>query len=304
MLNKMGRRSWIRLAGMTAAGLGAVNTAGKARAAEAASIAPAAPAAPSKETYETQAKGTRILPGQWRPHYPWEHIAWISPEWPSQDYLWLDFPEAIFTNQGLLFLSHVNPPIPSVFNNLPRVPWREESDGIAFERELPNGVVFGGRVSRANDTAVDLELYIRNGSAGRLADIELQTCAFLRAIREFGDYTRDNKLVHLPQEGWISLNEGMTREAGSGKYRVGWRSKGKPMADLPVVITISNKADRLFAMSWGEHTLSMVGNANHPCVHADPFFENLEPGQEGRIRGRIVFFEGNLRDFQPERHFT
>ena len=75
MLNKMGRRSWIRLAGMTAAGLGAVNTAGKARAAEAASIAPAAPAAPSKETYETQAKGIRILPGQWRPHYPWEHIA-------------------------------------------------------------------------------------------------------------------------------------------------------------------------------------------------------------------------------------
>ena len=59
-------------------------------------------------TYETHAKGIRILPGAWRPHYPWEHIAWISPPWPSQDYVWLDFPEAIFTSQGLLFLSHVN----------------------------------------------------------------------------------------------------------------------------------------------------------------------------------------------------
>lgn len=291
----MSRREWLQTAGVVA------GVAGVAMQASGAEPVPASGPAPvAQDTYENQAKGIRILPGQWRPHYPWEHIAWISPAWPSQDYIWLDFPEAIFTNQGLLFLSHINPPIPTVFSELPKVPWREENDGIAFERTLPNGVAFGGKVLRVGASAVGLELWLRNGTVKPLTEITLQTCAFLRAIREFGDYSRDNKFVHLPGEGWISLNAAMQREAGTGKYRVGWRTMGKPMADLPVVVAVANKAERLMAMSWGDHTLSMVGNPNHPCVHADPFFEDLEPGQTRTIRGRIVFFEGKLDDFKAE----
>ncbi|MDX9971782.1 MAG: twin-arginine translocation signal domain-containing protein, partial [FCB group bacterium] len=96
-----------------------------ASAAEPAANTPAPQPLPKTEdTFATQAKGIRILPGQWRPHYPWEHIAWVSPAWPSQDYIWLDCPEAIFTNRGLLFLSHINPPIPTIFGNLPKVPWK------------------------------------------------------------------------------------------------------------------------------------------------------------------------------------
>ena len=75
-------------------------------------------------TYETEISGIRILPGAWRPHYEWEQIAWISPPWPSQDYIWYDFPEAIFSNMGLLYLSHVNPSIQSAFAGLPGKPGR------------------------------------------------------------------------------------------------------------------------------------------------------------------------------------
>lgn len=257
-----------------------------------------------KLTYENQARGIRILPGVWRPHYHWEHIAWVSPAWPSQDYVWLDFPEAIFTNQGLLFLSHVNPPFPAAFNDLPQVPWRTLDSGVAFERALPNKVVFGGSLTRANDHAVDMELYLTNGTAEPLREIMLQTCAFLRGIREFADYTGDNKLVHLPNEGWVTLTKASEHEPASGAYRVGWRMHGTPVADLPVAIVMSNKGDRLMAMSWGRHTLSLVGNPNHPCIHADPRFDDLEPGQTGRIRGRIAFFEGPLADFRPEDHFA
>ena len=57
------------------------------------------------------------------------------------------------------------------------------------------------------------------------------------------------------------------------------------------------KMGRLLAYTWGKHTLSMVGNAARPCVHADPFFPNLEPGENATIRGRIGFFEGTLGDF-------
>ncbi len=251
----------------------------------------------TQETYETQAKGIRILPGLWRPHYSWEHIAWISPSWPSQDYLWLDFPEAIFTSQGLLYLSHINPPIPTVFQELPAVPWRKLPDGIEFERLLPNGVSFGGSVRKGKGSTVDLVLHLRNGTQTALENITLQTCAFLRGIKEFGDYTRDNKLVHVPDGGWIPMQQATALPEGQGPYRVGWRTKGKAVSDLPVMLCLSNSAKRLVAMTWFEDTLSMVSNPGHPCMHADPRFKDLSPGEEATIQGRIIFHVGGPETF-------
>lgn len=249
-------------------------------------------------TYDTEVSGIRIFPGQWRPHYPWEHIAWISPPWPSQDYLWLDFPEAIFTSQGLLFLSHVNPSAPTVFSGLAKVEWRRINGGIAFERKLPNRVRFGGRVTKAGENLIQLELSVHNGSAQPLRNIVFQTCLYLRAIREFADFTRDNKFVHVPSSGWVSLSDALLlKESKPAPYRVGWRRSGRAVADLPVIVTVSNQAERLVAMTWHDDTLSLIGNPRHPCMHADPRLRDLEPGQGASIRGHISFFQGKLQDF-------
>jgi hypothetical protein len=248
-------------------------------------------------TYETEAGGLRILPGQWRPHYPWEQIVWISPSWPSQDYLWLDFPEAIFSNQGLLFLSHINPAFPAAFPDWPPVTWHRLPNGLAFERLLPNGVAFSGSATKQSDTIVRLELCLKNGSARPLTDITLQTCAFLRAIKEFADFTRANKFVHVPDKGWVSLEVAAKMPAGSGPYRVGWRNSGKLLADWPVIVAVSNQAERLVAMTWHQDTLSLVSNPNHPCLHADPRIRDLQPGAQAAIGGNIVFFQGKLADF-------
>jgi len=248
------------------------------------------------DTYETHAVGIRILPGAWRPHYPWEHIAWVSPPWPSQDYIWLDFPEAIFTSQGLLFLSHVNPPIPTVFHNLPSVPWKQIPGGISFERTLPNGIALGGSVTRGEGTTVDLELHLKNGTAEPLERIKLQTCAYLRAIEEFADFSQDNKFVHVADEGWIPMSQAAKRDDSKAKYRIGWGT-GKLVADLPAAVVVSNDAKRLVAITWFDHTFRMVGNPRHPCFHADPRLPDLAPGERASIRGKLIFFEGSLADF-------
>ncbi|MCC7498976.1 MAG: hypothetical protein IT160_15440, partial [Bryobacterales bacterium] len=159
----------------------------------------------AQQTYDTQISGIRIFPGHWRPHYPWEQIAWISPPWPSQDYLWLDFPEAIFIDRQLIWVSHINPQALSIYPSFPRVPWKTVPGGIAFERTLPDNVRFGGSVTRHGKTAVALELHLHNGAKEPLKRISLQTCAFLRAIHEFADYTKANKYVHLPHAGWTSF---------------------------------------------------------------------------------------------------
>ena len=249
-----------------------------------------------KQTYENHMKGIRILPGHWRPHYPFEQIAWVSPPWPSQDYIWLDFPEAIFTSIGLIFLSHVNPPFPVVFPDLPKVPWVERPDGLAFDRELPNGIRFGGSVLRKEESIVSLNLYIDNGCKEPLKKIKLQTCAYLRAIQEFGEYTYGNKLVHVPEKGWMKFAEARDSGIKSGRFKLGWRS-GPAACDLPVMITLSNQDKRLVGMTWYDSTNTMVSNPERPCMHADPVFPDLEPGQRADIYGELLFFEGSPEDF-------
>lgn len=247
--------------------------------------------------YELHAKGIRILPGQWRPHYHFEQIAWISPPWPCQDYLWLDFPEAIFADSGLLYLSHVNPNFPVVFPNLSRVSWQIDDGDLSFRRILPNGVIFGGSLVANSESTVALELYIENGSDEPLTGIRLQTCAYLRAIREFADFTVTNKFVRLAEAGWVNFEQAqLTSE--TGKYRLGFRGTGPAVADWPVFVTISNVAQRLVAMTWYESSASIMSNPKHPCMHVDPVFPDIAPNRRENIRGELLFFEGSLEHFE------
>lgn len=247
-----------------------------------------------------QPQGIRVLPGHWRPHYPYEHIVWISPPWVSQDYLWLDFPEAVFTGRGLWYLSHVNPSFPKVHDDPPAVPWRVEDGGIAYERTFPDGVSMWGWAGRVADQAVGLRLGLRNGSQEPLTHITLQTCLFLRAAAEFNRLTLDNKYVRVPGRGWMSLTLATMGEHAEGSYRLGWRG-GRPLAELPIIACVSSEAPRLVAMTWHEATLSLVGNPNNPCLHADPRFPDLAPGEQATIRGHVFFHEGDLRSFDENR---
>ena len=251
------------------------------------------------DDYYTHAKGVHIRPGQWRPHYPWEHIAWISPTWPCQDYLWLDLPEAVFTDRGLLYLSHVNPRHPVVFADLPRVDWQEIEGGIHFERALPDGLRFGARLTRApSGNAVELRVFIENASERPLRKIRLQTCAYLRALSQFNATTNENKYVHLPQRGWVTLDRALASDdQQEGQYSLGFRGGGPRRVDLPVIVTANRSGDRLIAMTWAGHTASLIGNPQHPCMHADPVMADIEPGQRGEIEGRLLFFEGTLDAF-------
>lgn len=240
--------------------------------------------------------GIAILPGHWRPHYPFEQIAWVRPPWGGDEYLWLDFPEAIFTDHGLIYLSHVNPGIVSLYPELPAVEWHRVENGIAFERTLPNGVQFGGSVRKETETKVALNLYLKNGMNEPLRNITLQTCAFLHGIKEFSELTGDNKFVYVRGVGWAPFEKARDEFEPKGRYKLGWR-KGPEVADWPIMVVRSKEVERWAAMTWYTDTLSLVGNKFHPCLHADPFLPDLEPGGCAEIHGSLLFFEGSLDDF-------
>ena len=236
------------------------------------------------------------MPGQWRPHDAFEHILWIRPPWEWADYLWLDLPEAIFSGEMLLFLSHRSYLFAPRYLDLPRIDWRRTTDGLAVERHLPNDVAFAVTARVSSEVSVALTFRVSNGSQAPLAAVLSQACLFLRASKEFSEFTNANKYVHAAGRGWISLADALKTSSDSiseGGYRVGWRG-GPAMLDLPVIAARSNTSGRIVAMTWHEDSYSLIGNPDHPCLHADPFFGTIASGESRTAQGQIVFCEGDL----------
>ena len=202
------------------------------------------------------------------------------------------------TSDDLLqIMEWVTGDFPVVFPDLPKVLWQQANNSLYFSRQLPNGVKFGGSIVASSEWTVELELFIENGSAAPLTGIRLQICAYLRAIKEFADFTVTNKFVHLAEASWINF-ELAQRTAESGKYRLGFRGMGPAVADLPVFVTRSNVTDHLAAMTWYESSASIMSNPKHPCMHVDPVFPDLAPQQRQTILGELLFFKGSLEQFE------
>jgi len=163
---------------------------------------------------------------------------------------------------------------------------------------LPNGVAFGGEITKEDENIAALKLWITNGSAKELKEALLLTCVYLNSLKEFDKETNNNKFIHTSGKGWIPLptTEGMDSVANG--YKVGWLKEAKPYSDLPVVVVKSEIDGHLLAFTWFDNTRSFIGNPNHPCVHADPVFHDLIPGESQTINGELIFFEGTLQEFE------
>jgi hypothetical protein len=239
-----------------------------------------------------------IIPGMWRPLFENEQVAWISPPWESQEYVWFDFPEAIHIEGEFYYIGHLSKRFPTRFPTEKWVPWQKTENGIGYEQVLPNGIAFGGEIIQKEKNIAGLKIWITNGSGKELKDVMLLTCAYLNGIKEFDKPTNDNKFVHLPQKGWMSITKTNGTDSVKNGYYVGWLNEGEyPLADLPVVVVQSKTEEHLLALTWFEDTHAFIGNPNHPCVHADPVFHNLKPGESQTIYGELIFFEGSLDEF-------
>lgn len=193
-----------------------------------------------------------------------ETKASVFAPWDASSYVVLDVPEAIFSNLGLLYLAHTH--VPTIWDKqgvkLPVLEWRERAGGVLeLERTLPNDVVFGTRLTpRAEGVTADM--WLTNGTAERLTDLRVQVCALLRGMPGFDQQTNDNKFFW--QEYSTCHNPDKTRWVIAAFVPVG--------------------------RAWG--------NAECPCLHADPKFPDCDPGETVRCRGWLSFYEG--RDIEAE----
>lgn len=186
--------------------------------------------------------------------------------WPDAGYVVVDLPEAVWSGGELAYLAHTH--ISTMWDkkniSLERIDWTRKAGGeLESRRVLPDGVAFSTHVyPRAEH--VDMEMSIENGSSARITGLRTQICVLLKGAPDFNEQTRDNKVI---------AGRAIAARSRSGRR---W------------IVTIWERA-----RPWA--------NPRCPCVHSDPVFPDLEPGESAVLRGRLFFYEGEDVEAEIER---
>jgi hypothetical protein len=116
-------------------------------------------------------------------------------------------------------------------------------------------VVIGAKVTPSRD-AVEMELWLTNGSDETLTGLDVQNCVMLKDATDFSGATGEHKRFSPP-------------------YAAASNAAG----------------DRWVITAW-ERCARAWGNAPCPCLHSDPRFPDCAPGETQRLRGWLWFYEG------------
>ncbi|NUM52078.1 MAG: polysaccharide deacetylase family protein [Candidatus Hydrogenedentes bacterium] len=173
------------------------------------------------------------------------------------NYVVLDIPEAIFSNLGLTFLAHTH--VQSMWDKqhqpIENNDWELLPNGdLENEWTLPNNIKFGARVMPKED-AVDLELWLENGSGQPLTGLRTQICAMLKGMPGFNAQTKDNKRF-----------------------------------DGSVASTRMDSGEREILIAF-DRCGRVWGNEKCPCMHSDPVLPDAAPGQRVSVKGRLWFLD-------------
>ena len=171
---------------------------------------------------------------------------------PTNGYVVVDLPEAIFSDLGLTFLAHTH--LPTIWNRdnviIDNVDWTRERDGRLHSRwTLPNGIEFGASAKYAD--GVEMGLWLKNGTSRPLTGLRTQICVLLKEASGYSAATNDNKR--------FGKTAAAVRREGGGPWMVTeWERCGR---------------------TWG--------NSSCPCMHADPVLPDCGVGEVVEVKGRI-----------------
>lgn len=222
-----------------------------------------------------------------------DHKVQIDLPWPDAGYIVVDLPEAIFWQRELLYLGHKH--ITTIWEKqgvvLEEVPFRPEKNGrVSFARTLPNNVRFGAS-ARPGHGYVEMELWLENGLDVELTGLRTQICVLLMKAAGFNELTSENKFFYVEGKGFVpapvARNEPVRPDGGYGLSF----GRSRPQVDEPITAVRSSDGRRWIVTVW-DHCLSLPNNPRCPCMHSDPQFPDLGPGERSEVHGRLYFVEG------------
>jgi hypothetical protein len=181
----------------------------------------------------------------------------VFPPWENGGYAVVDVPEAIFSNLGLTYLAHTH--VPTIWTEreleLEPLEWNVTDEGLRLERRLPNGIVFGSRVS-SDSESVSMEMWLTNGTDQPLSAMRSQVCVMLKGLVGFNSQRRR---PHIVDGSFVAIK--------------------------------ADRSDRWLITSWVPNHRAWT-NPPVPCIHSDPIFPDCPPGETVQVQGKLWFYEG------------
>jgi len=236
----------------------------------------------------------------------------ITAPWNDGGTLFINFPEHLeYDVQGRSILRH--------WDNWEdqSVPWVLSPDGkqASYRVESPHpearGVVVEAfaRVADPEEVpegtrGVHLAMRVINNGESALPTVRPLLCFQYRELTGFPAWIDNFKHSFLVFDGKLKRISQLPTENPDTKFK-GCVVKGCPQRDtraerqggliaedmdlaLSVVESMDGKRKLIV---WWTPGKSMITNANIPCIHADPYFGSLEPGQSAYAEGLALFTE-------------
>ena len=186
----------------------------------------------------------------------------VFPPWSTADgdggYVVVDVPEAVFSNLGLTYLAHTH--IPTIWDDqaveLERLEWKNDDQGLAVSRRLPNGIVMTSEVTNVDDAAM-MKISLTNGTKEKLTGLRVQVCTMLKGAVGFN-----------VQEKLVTVVDG------------------------PIIAIKAEDKDQWIITAWKPLHRTWA-NPPVPCFHSDPIFPDCSPGETVSVSGGLWFYEGD-----------
>jgi len=240
------------------------------------------------------------------------HLIRIYSPWYPGQYLSINFPEHCW-GKGLPNVTHMSQtPITT--------PWRYNADSTeaVFELQARPGVIYRSR-ARVDSMAVRLSLEIENKSDSAITDVRTLICLRPDQMASFKEHSYDMTWVfvggrpaHMDTDTHYDgpLPEG---HAPSWALRVAgvpdsldfsglsWFTPGGGPGRIvqeraqPPLIALHERGNekRWLATIWQPAKL-VFSNPSIPCIHSDPLPPDCPPGQTVRVKGMVLFHDGDI----------
>jgi hypothetical protein len=236
----------------------------------------------------------------------------ITAPWENGGILYLNFPEHLEYNpQGNGILRH---------SDKIASPWVISPDGLQATYKVESPDVKGvfveafARKATINEiptgmSGVKLAMRISNNSKEALPVIRPLLCMQYSGLEGFPGAQQKNfehnfivlndkpvSLADLKTSDPLTSFKGCVvkgcpqRDTRAENYG-GLIEKDMDLA-MSVVTSLDNRRNVII---WWTPGKSMIANANIPCIHADPYFGTLVPGDQGYAEGLIIFVDGDIR---------
>jgi len=233
----------------------------------------------------------------------------ITPPWSDGGKLIINLPEHLeYNDNGMGILRHND--------KKPNGHWEISADGLnaILDVESPTapGVWVKGTAKVVSENRVQITMRIINGGKTALPIVKPLYCFQYRYLTGFPQWIGNFKhcyvitggrltaLADLPTSKPETKVKGATVIACPRTHRDDWYAKrhGGHIeqgidAAISAVTSLDGKRKLVFGWTPGK---SMLSNASIPCIHADPCYGTIQPGQWAEATGVIILTEAPLED--------